>query len=90
MEATTAQTHAALVHVTLNVTDENGNTQTQEEEISGGATKVTELKAELGVPAESGLWVIQKSGKKKPLGDHESHNVKADDRFEALVRGGVS
>jgi hypothetical protein len=80
----------ALVTVALTITDENGNSQTHEKSIPGGSTKVTELKSELGVPAESALWVIAKSGKKKQLGDHESHNVKEGDRFEALVRGGVS
>jgi hypothetical protein len=78
------------VKVTLTITDENGNTQTETKSIRGGPTKVVELKAELGVPEESALWVIEKSGKKHQLGDHETHDVKEDDRFEALVRGGVS
>jgi hypothetical protein len=90
VEAATARTKPALVTVALTITDENGNTQTEKKSIPGGPAKVTDLKAELGVPAESGLWVIAKSGKKKQLGDHETHNVKQDDRYEALVRGGVS
>ena len=90
MEAATARTKPALVTVALTITDENGNSQTEEKNIPGGSTKVTDLKAELGVPAESALWVIAKSGKKKQLGDHEAHNVKEGDRYEALVRGGVS
>jgi hypothetical protein len=90
MEAATAQPHRTLVTVALTLTDENGNTQTEEKNIPGGPTKVTDLKAELGVPAESALWVIQKSGKKKQLGDHETHDVKEGDHYEALVRGGVS
>jgi hypothetical protein len=90
MEAATAQPHDELVTVTMTVTDENGNTQTADKTIPGGATKVTDLKDELGVPAESALWVIQKSGKKKQLGDHETHNVKDGDRYEAIVKGGVS
>ncbi len=76
--------------VTLTLTDENGNSQTESKTIPGGPTKVTDLKAELGVPAESALWVIQKSGKKKQLGDHETHNVKEGDHYEAIVKGGVS
>lgn len=90
MEAATARTKPALVTVVLTITDENGNTQTEKKSIPGGPTKVTELKAELGVPAESALWVIANAGKKKQLGDHETHNVKQDDQYEALVRGGVS
>jgi hypothetical protein len=90
MEAATTRTKPALITVSLTITDENGNSQTQEARIPGGPTKVTDLKADLGVPAESALWVIAKSGKKKQLGDHETHNVKQDDRYEALVRGGVS
>jgi hypothetical protein len=90
MEAATAQPQSTLVAVTLTLTDENGNTQTVDKTIPGGPTKVTDLKAELGVPAESALWVIQRSGKKKQLGDHQTHDVKEGDQYEALVRGGVS
>jgi hypothetical protein len=90
MEAASTRTHQALVTVVLTITDENGQTQTEYKSIPGGSTKVVELKARLGVPPESALWVIAKSGKKKQLGDHERHNVKEDDRYEALVRGGVS
>ena len=42
------------------------------------------------VPEDSALWVIDKAGKKKVLGDHETHDVKEGDHFEALVKGGVS
>jgi hypothetical protein len=90
MEASTAQTHDAVVTVVLAVTDDNGNTQSEDKTIPGGPTKVEELKTELGVPAASALWVIDKAGKKKQLGDHETHDVKEGDRYEALVRGGVS
>lgn len=90
MEATTTHTHHALVTVALTITDENGNTKTENKSIPRGHTKVVELKAELGVPPESALWVIAKSGRKKQLGDHETHDVKEGDRYEALVRGGVS
>lgn len=82
--------HSAEVHVTLTVTDENGATQVEEKTIDGGPTPVPDLKSELGVPVESALWVVQRNGKKKQLGDHEKHNVKEGDRYEALVRGGVS
>jgi hypothetical protein len=78
------------VTVTLVLTDPDGNTQTEDKNIADGPTKTTELKTELGVPEETALWVIDKAGKKKQLGDHESHDVKAGDRFEALVRGGIS
>ena len=89
MEAATCA-HKASVEVSLTVTDENGSTQVVEDTVDGGPTPVQELKAELGVPVESALWVVQRNGKKKQLADHETHNVKAGDRFEALVRGGVS
>lgn len=90
MQAATAQTHRAAVTVVLTITDENGDTQTEDRTIPGGPTKVEELKAELGIAEASALWVIDKSGKKKQLGDHETHDVKEGDRYEALVRGGVS
>lgn len=85
-----AKAQESLVSVTLTLTDPDGNTQTETKALPGGATDVTTLKAELGVPAESALWVIEKSGKKRQLGDHERDNVKQGDRFEALVRGGIS
>ena len=85
-----AQVQDRLVMVTLGITTEDGQTQTVEREIPSGPTKVPELKEELGVPEDCSLWVIEKSGKKKLLADHETHHVKAGDHYEALVKGGVS
>jgi hypothetical protein len=90
MEAAARSAHNTEVHVSLMITDENGAAQVVEQELDGGPTPVPDLKSELGVPAESALWVVQRNGKKKQLGDHETHNVKEGDRYEALVRGGVS
>jgi hypothetical protein len=87
---TTTESRSTVVAVTLVITNDDGSSQTTTRDIASGATKVVQLKAELGVPADSALWVIEKSGKKHQLGDHESHNVKAEDRYEAIVRGGVS
>jgi hypothetical protein len=84
------EAHRHLVEVSLEITNEEGESQTSALTIESGATKVTALKSELGVAEEASLWVIQKNGKKKPLGDHETHDVKEGDRFQALVRGGVS
>lgn len=89
MEATAAK-NDELVTVTLGVTTESGETQNLERTIEGGPTKVPLLKEKLGVPEDSSLWVVDKHGKKKLLADHENHNVKAGDHFEALVKGGVS
>lgn len=91
--ASTAQDrpdHGDSVAVTLIVDDPDGGTQTIELEIPSGPTKVPELKAELGVPAEASLWVVRPSGKPVQLVDHATHNVKAGDRFETVVKGGVS
>ena len=79
-----------LVEVTITITDTEGNTTTETKSIPAGPTKVVDLKAELGVPEEDTLWVITKEGKKHQLGDHEDHDVKNGDRYEALPRGGVS
>jgi len=79
-----------LVTVTLEVTSPEGETQTLEKTIPSGPTKVPELKEELGVPPEASLWVLRKNDKPKQLVDHASHNVKAGDRFQAVVKGGVS
>ena len=89
MEAVTEAKHQ-LVTVTLGITTEDGESQTETKSIPSGATKVPALLEELGLPADSSLWVINKNGKKKVLGEHESHNVKEDDHFEALVKGGIS
>lgn len=80
----------AHVSVTLVVTDPEGETQTLEFTIPSGPTKVPELKAELQVPPEASLWVVRAGGKPTQLVDHATHNVKAGDRFETVVRGGVS
>jgi len=86
----TDEAHRHLVEVSLEVTNEEGESKTTTLTIESGPTKVTVLKTELRIAEEASLWVIQKSGKKKPLGDHETHDVKKDDRYQALVRGGVS
>lgn len=79
-----------IVTVTLGITTDDGQTQTETLSIPGGPTKVPMLKQELGVPADSSLWVVEKNGKKKVLADHETHDVKDGDHYEALVKGGVS
>lgn len=80
-----------LVDVTDTVTDEEtGESQTNTLEIPGGPTPVPELKNELGIDGASALWVVEKNGKKKALADHETHNVKEGDHYEAIVKGGVS
>jgi len=79
-----------LVNVTLTLTGQDGTTQTEEKKIEEGPTKVTTLKQELGIAEADALWVVNRHGKKKPLGDHETHDVEEGDRYEALVRGGVS
>jgi hypothetical protein len=80
----------ADVVVTLVVTDPDGGTQTLEMTIPSGPTKVPDLKVELGVPPEASLWVVRPSGEPTQLVDHARHNVKAGDRFETVVKGGVS
>ena len=83
-----AQRH--LVEVTMETTNEDGETQTTTLTIESGSTKVTALKAEAGIAEADPLWVIRKDGKRKQLGDHETHDVKEGDRYQALVKGGVS
>ncbi len=84
------QTARHPVQVTLEVTNEAGENQTSTFTIQSGPTKVTALKKELDIADEATLWVIEKNGKKKLLADHETHDVKEGDRYQALVRGGVS
>ena len=89
METTTVGAKT-LVEVSITITDDNGNSQTAKKNIPGGPTKVHILKAELGVPGQVELWVVEQSGKKHQLANHETHNVKAGDHYEAIVPGGVS
>jgi len=90
MEAASTPTHNALVSVVLTIDEEDGSTRNENKTIPGGPTKVPELKTELGVAEVDELWVIEKSGKKKQLADHETHDVKDEDHYEDIVRGGVS
>jgi hypothetical protein len=90
MEATAEAKKAGVVTVTMGVTDpETGESQTVEATIAGGPTPVPDLKAALQIAPDSSVWVV-KNGKKKPLADHEQHNVKTGDHFEAISKGGVS
>jgi hypothetical protein len=82
--------HGETVTVTLVVDDTEGGTQTLEITLASGPTKVPDLKVALGVPAEASLWLVRRNDKPKQLVDHATHNVKAGDRFETIVKGGVS
>jgi hypothetical protein len=82
--------HDEPVEVTLTVTDDDGNTTTTEKEIPEGPTPVPTLKQELGVPDADSLFLLKDGKKPKPLVDHESHNVKAGDHFDAVGKGGAS
>jgi sulfur carrier protein ThiS len=83
-------THIRLVEVSLEATDEAGESQTTAFEIPAGDTAVPKLKEELGLEATAPLWVIKKDGKRKPLSDHEHHDVKEGDRYQAIVKGHIS
>src|SRR4051812_23163539 len=82
--------HSETVTITLVVDDTEGGTQTLEITRASGPTKVPDLRAALAVPAESSLWLVRPNDKPKQLVDHATHNVKAGDRFETIVKGGVS
>lgn len=90
MASAAASPHDEIVEVILNVTDENGDTQTVTKSIPSGPTKVEVLKQELGVQAQDALWVIDKNGKRRQLADHATEVVREGDRYEVIVRGGVS
>jgi hypothetical protein len=79
-----------LVTVSVTLTDNDGNELTEDKSVDSGATPVPALKQELGIDLEDSLWVIRSNGQRHQLVDHATHNVKAGDHFEALVRGGVS
>ena len=83
-----ARTH--VVEVYLELSDQEGNEETRTFELPRGKTEVIVLKQELGLEEKSPLWVIKKDGKRKPLGNHEEHEVKEGDRYRAIVKGGVS
>ena len=80
-----------LVEVTIEVTDEeSGETQTTTHEIPRGETPVPTLETELGITDVEQLWVIKKDGARKPLAGHEKTDVQAGDRYQAVVKGGIS
>ncbi len=82
--------HRHTVAVTLEITAEDGETQTVPKEIESGSTEVATLKTELGVAEELSLWVIRKNGTKKLLAGHEKHDVREGDRYQTIIPGGVS
>jgi hypothetical protein len=86
---TTTEKHHELVEVTITITDAQGNTSTHTKEIPEGSTDVITLKQQLGVAAADSLFVV-KDGKRKLLADHTKHNVKEDEHFEVIGKGGVS
>jgi hypothetical protein len=59
-------------------------------EIPPGLTPVPRLKAELGIEPSVTLWLIDRSGHKRPLDDDDVVDVRAGERFEAICGGGVS
>ncbi len=79
-----------LVEVTLEVTDEEGETQTTTKELPRGETPVATLEQELGITDVQQLWLIRKGHKPRPLAKHEKVDVKAGDHYEALVKGAIS
>jgi hypothetical protein len=90
MEAASASAHNPLVTVVLTIDEEDGTTRNENKSIPSGPTKVPDLKTELGVAEVDELWVIEASGKRKQLADHETHDVKEGDHYEDIVKGGVS
>jgi hypothetical protein len=88
--STEAKAKPDTVEVTLGVTGDDGSSKTETLSIPAGPTKTPVLKEELGIDSTASLWVIEKNGQKKLLGENQSDNVKAGDHFEALVKGGVS
>lgn len=58
-------------------------------EVGGGLTKVSDLKVELGVLAAETLFE-KVQGKRVPLSDEDTIEVKNGAHFEALGGGGVS
>lgn len=90
IETQEASHHHKLVEVSLELTDQQGHEETRTLELPRGETPVRTLKQELGLTETDPLWVIKKDGERKPLGDHEKHDVKEGDRYQAIVKGGVS
>jgi hypothetical protein len=74
----------AEAHVEITIDDEAPRHVT----VPGGATPVPRLKDELSVPAADSLFQIRPE--RRPLGDHETIDVKSGDAFEAIGGGGVS
>ena len=92
LENDQADTHEVhLVEVTIEVTDEeNGETQTTKHQIPRGETPIPTLETEFGITEVEQLWVIKKDGTRKPLASHEKTDVQAGDRYQAVVKGGIS
>jgi hypothetical protein len=75
--------HPKLVRVEITIGD-----KTRPREVRAGRTGVSELKVELGVPAEDSLF--ETAPQRRPLADPEVIDVVGGEKFEAVHGGGVS
>ena len=83
--------HLALGQPSLpSVRPQEFQTQTTAHQIPRGETAVPTLETELGITEVEQLWVIKKDGTRKPLASHEKTDVQARDRYQAVVKGGIS
>ena len=81
--------HEVTVFVTV-IDDDTGESHEEDKQVESGETKVVRIKEELAVPEASALWVQGADDRSHQLADHVSYDVREGDRFDVIVRGGVS
>jgi hypothetical protein len=87
-ESTTTRDKPKTAEVFLEIDDEGEVTKEVKKGVPAGNTQVSQLKVELGVPAEATLWLVKPE--RKQLVNTDSIDVKSGMHFEAIEGGGIS
>ncbi len=86
--STTTHDKPQTAEVFLEIDDAGEETKEVKKEVPAGDTQVSQLKVELGVPADATLWLVKPEPKQ--LINSDSLDVKSGMHFEAIEGGGIS
>jgi hypothetical protein len=86
---TASPTPADAKHETAHVTIQVGEQEPIPKDVPAGPTRVSQLKQELGAPADSVLWLVHGHTRTQYV-DTETIDVEDGMHFEAIPGGGIS
>src|SRR5260370_4846463 len=87
-EPTTTRDKPKTAEVFLEIDDEGEVTKEVKKEVPAGDTQVSQLKVELGVPADATLWLVKPE--RKQLVHTDSIHLKSGMHFEAIEVGRIT